>query len=82
MCGTPVVVPDLSSFKEKVKNNKAGFYYTHDNIQNIRKVILRAASQKINIYKKMSRFVQEEYFKHYKENIYYRNLIKVYEQLI
>lgn len=82
MCGTPVIVPNLFSFKEKVENNRAGFYYVHNDIEDLRKVILRAASQKRNIYKKMSKFVQEEYLKHYEENTYYKNLIKVYEQLI
>jgi len=82
MCGTPVIVPNLFSFKEKVKNNRAGFYYVRNDIENLRKVILRAASQKTNTYEKMSKFVQKEYFKHYEENTYYKRLMNIYEQVI
>lgn len=82
MCGTPVIVPDLFSFKEKVKENKTGFYYMHDNVEDLKKAIIRASHQKINIYKQMSKLVKKEYVKYNKESIYYKGLMNIYEQII
>ncbi len=81
MCGTPVIVPDLPSFKEKVKNN-LGFLYKQGDKIYLKKRILDAANQEWNLYKKMRALVLDEYSNHFSEVIYYKNLLRVYGQAI
>lgn len=81
MCGTPVIVPNLLSFKEKVKKG-LGLFYKYNDELHLKKTILKAAKQKWIFNKKMRKAAREAYSKIYDETTYYKSLLRIYEQAI
>lgn len=83
MCGTPVIVPDFFSFKEKVGYGRSGLFYKRNSVLSLKKTIIRAKNLAgSKFYKNMTKFVRAEFFKKYHEDKYYNKLKKIYDQVL
>lgn len=79
--GTPVVVPHLGVFKERIVGNQTGFFFDYTQFNSLKNVINAIAMDKQQI-QKMRRQVQLAYKKQYSAEAYYEKLIQTYKELI
>lgn len=77
-CSTPVLVPNLASFKASVKEPRTGVFYSSEDKKDLLKKI-RYLFERKKLLKSMAINAREEYENLYTEEKHYQNLLKVYK---
>lgn len=80
--GTPVLVPEAGVFKERVINNKTGFFYDSGNYEDLRDKVVEISNYKSNNFNKINSNILEEFENKYTTNVHYRLLLRSYNDLI
>ena len=80
--GTPVIAAKIGAYTELITHQKNGFLFTPRDINSLQKVITEAENLDDDSYKKMIKNGIDFAKKNFNEDIYYSELIKVYNQSI
>ena len=78
--GTSVVAPRLGVFKELVREGETGFLYPPNNDEELKKLLFIIAENKNLAAMRVK--CKEEYFKKYRDELYYERIIQVYSKLV
>ncbi|KKS98454.1 MAG: group 1 glycosyl transferase [Candidatus Gottesmanbacteria bacterium GW2011_GWA2_43_14] len=78
---TPVIVPNLGSFEDIVKDGKTGFFYDNESTNSL-KSLINTVNKYPNKLKAMKKECKIEFEKKYSAEIHYSNLIKVYSEVL
>lgn len=81
MSKTPVIGPDLGSFKEQIIEGKTGYTYKASEIDSLQNTINKVWNNTKNR-EKMREYAWNKYLSQYHENIHYTKLLKIYERLL
>ena len=75
--GTPVIVPKIGSFTDLVKEGKTGIFFQSKDFRDLKTIIEKIGSKRLNLSMKMTPLVIKEYQKYTSDN-YYTQLLRVY----
>lgn len=78
--GTPVLVSDIGTFKERVKEGRTGFFFSLNNLVDFREKLSYLWNHKTML-NNMSKTVRREYETNYTEENHYRKLMNLYKSL-
>lgn len=81
---TPVIAPKIGVFKERIKDNRTGFFYQDMDSLNLQETINKASLFKINKagYQEMCKRVYQTYLKEYSSEKHFHSIRKIYAQAI
>lgn len=80
-CGSPILIPNFSIFKELIVNDKSGIFFEYNNFEDLKIKILDIYRNK-ELVNKMSLFATEEYKKKYTPDEHCLSIMKVYNSLV
>jgi glycosyltransferase involved in cell wall biosynthesis len=78
---TPVIVPDIGVFKEKVISGKTGIFYNYGDMRDLKNKIIGIHNQVIPI-KSFAKNILQIYKNEYNSTKYYQQLLSIYHSLI
>lgn len=79
--GKPIVASKIGGIPELVENEKSGFLYKYNDIDELKEKMLKLFENE-QLAKEQSRKAKEIFKQKYTDEIYYKKLIKIYEKLI
>ncbi|MBU0572392.1 glycosyltransferase family 4 protein [Patescibacteria group bacterium] len=77
--GTPVIVPKIGPFIDLVKDGKTGIFFQPRDFSDLKAIIEKIGSKRLNLSMRMAPLVMKEYQKYTADN-YYTQLLKVYSK--
>ena len=77
--GTPVITPKIGPFIDLVKEGKTGIFFQPKDFGDLKAIIEKIGSKRLNLSMKMAPLVIKEYQKYTADN-YYTQLLRVYSK--
>jgi glycosyltransferase involved in cell wall biosynthesis len=77
--GTPVIVPKVGPFIDLVKEGKTGIFFQPTDFKDLKAIIEKIGSKRLNLSMKMAPLATKEYQKYTSDN-HYTQLLKVYSK--